>query len=130
MGPRHDGLDTPPAVLFAAQATASEPTYAVARSGRGSRVRRFGGPALCRTAGCGDLRRQPDGQARIRTHAGAGAAESKEPSEQTECVEDCLRALKLMDRKDPVVTLVAKRIIDLAKHGERDPASLRERVLQ
>ena len=72
------GLDTPRAVLFAAQATASEPTYAVARSGRGSRVRRFAGPALCRTAGCGDLRRQPDGQARIRPHAGAGAAESKE----------------------------------------------------
>src|SRR5882757_3856863 len=78
MGPRRDGLDTPRAALFAAQATASEPTYAVARSGRGSRVRRFGGPALCRTAGCGDLRWQPDGQARIRTHAGAGAAESKE----------------------------------------------------
>ena len=35
MGPRRDGLDTPRAALFSAQATASEPTYAVARSGRG-----------------------------------------------------------------------------------------------
>ena len=31
----------------------------------------------------------------------------------TTALEDCLRALKVVDRKDPVVTLVAKRIIDL-----------------
>ena len=48
----------------------------------------------------------------------------------TTAFEDCLRALKVVDRKDPVVTLVAKRIIDLAKHGERNPASVRERVLE
>jgi len=47
----------------------------------------------------------------------------------TTAFEDCLRALKVVDRI-PVVTLVAKRIIDLAKHGERNPASLREQVLQ
>jgi hypothetical protein len=47
----------------------------------------------------------------------------------TTAFEDCLRALKVVDRI-PVVTLVDKRIIDLAKHGERNPASLREQVLQ
>ena len=39
--------------------------------------------------------------------------------------EDTLRALKLADRKDPLTTMVAKSIIELAKQGERDPTHLR-----
>jgi hypothetical protein len=31
-----------------------------------------------------------------------------------------------MDRPDPAVELVAKRIIDVAARGERDPIRLRE----
>ena len=38
--------------------------------------------------------------------------------------EDTLSALGLVDRNDP--TVVAKRIIELAKHGERNPARLRD----
>jgi len=34
-----------------------------------------------------------------------------------------------VDRGDPVVTLVAKRIIELAKKGERDPTRLRDSAL-
>jgi hypothetical protein len=44
--------------------------------------------------------------------------------------KDSLRALKLVDRSDPAVTLVAKRVIALAMGGERDPILLREAVLQ
>jgi hypothetical protein len=44
--------------------------------------------------------------------------------------EDTLRALKLTDRKDPRGVAVAKRLIELAKRGERDPARLRDLVLK
>ena len=47
MGSRRDGLDTPPAALFAAQATASEPTYAVARSGRAQRYAGLLAAVIC-----------------------------------------------------------------------------------
>jgi hypothetical protein len=40
--------------------------------------------------------------------------------------EDALRELRLVDRSDPAVNLVAKRIIALAQQGERDPVRLRE----
>ena len=43
--------------------------------------------------------------------------------------EQTLSALRLADRSDPVVTIVAKRIIELAKQGERDPTRLRESVV-
>jgi hypothetical protein len=38
--------------------------------------------------------------------------------------EDALRALHLANRADPVTTIIARRIIDAAKTGERDPARL------
>ena len=42
--------------------------------------------------------------------------------------EDTLRALGLVDRSDPAVLMVAKRIIEHAKHGERNPTRLRNFV--
>ena len=44
--------------------------------------------------------------------------------------EDTLRALKLVDRSDPVTMLVARTIIELASQGERDPARLRRAAVQ
>jgi hypothetical protein len=44
--------------------------------------------------------------------------------------EDTLRDLKLSDRDDPLTTRVAKKIIEIAQTGERDPQRIRERVLQ
>jgi len=44
--------------------------------------------------------------------------------------EDTLRALKLVDREDPVTIMVAKIIFELAKEGERDPVRLRDLALQ
>ena len=39
-------------------------------------------------------------------------------------------ALRLVDRDDPVVAIIAKKIIELAKAGERNPDLLCERALQ
>jgi hypothetical protein len=47
----------------------------------------------------------------------------------TTAFEGTLSALGLVDRNDPAVTMVAKRIIELAKHGERNPARLRNFVV-
>ena len=44
--------------------------------------------------------------------------------------EDTLRALKLVDREDPVTIMLAKIIFELAKEGERDPVRLRDLALQ
>jgi hypothetical protein len=44
--------------------------------------------------------------------------------------EDTLRAMRLVDRSDPAVSMVAKTMIDVAKSGERDPAQLRDKVMQ
>ena len=38
--------------------------------------------------------------------------------------------MRLVDRSDPVVTLVAKIVMEIAKQGERDPIRLREKVVQ
>jgi hypothetical protein len=43
--------------------------------------------------------------------------------------EDALRALSLVNRSDLATEMVAKRIIELAKQGERDPVRLRERAM-
>src|SRR6202051_2065308 len=44
--------------------------------------------------------------------------------------EDALRELRLVDRTDPATQLVAKRIIELAQQGERDPIRLREGAIK
>jgi hypothetical protein len=45
-------------------------------------------------------------------------------------LEDALRQLQLVDRNDPAATMVAKRIIELARRGERDPIRLRDQAVQ
>jgi hypothetical protein len=45
-------------------------------------------------------------------------------------LEDTLRQLRVSDRNDPAVTVVAKKIIDLARRGERDPIRLRDQAVQ
>ena len=41
-----------------------------------------------------------------------------------------LNALGLMERADPLNELVAKKIIEIAKTGKRNPGRLRDRVLK
>jgi hypothetical protein len=44
--------------------------------------------------------------------------------------QGALNALGLMDRADPLNELVAKKIIEIAKTGERNPLRLRDRALK
>ncbi len=44
--------------------------------------------------------------------------------------EDSLRALKLDDRSDPFTETVAKKLIEIAQTGERDPRQLRRRAFE
>ena len=43
--------------------------------------------------------------------------------------EAALRELGLVDRSDPLAEMVAKRLIELAKRGDRDPDRLLRAVL-
>ena len=43
--------------------------------------------------------------------------------------EAALSALRLADRSDPIVGIVVKKILDLAKSGESNPDRLCERAL-
>jgi hypothetical protein len=44
--------------------------------------------------------------------------------------ECALRALRLVDRQDPLTELVARKIIDVAETGEADPDRLGDRALE
>jgi hypothetical protein len=44
--------------------------------------------------------------------------------------EGALRKLDLIDRTDPATELVARKIIDFAQQGERDPVRLRDRTVE
>lgn len=44
--------------------------------------------------------------------------------------EKALRELGLTDREDPATLLVAEKIIEAAKQGERDPVRLREAAVK
>jgi hypothetical protein len=55
---------------------------------------------------------------------------SDEVAVLTEAFDAALRELGLVDRSDPAVELIAKRIIELASCGERDPGRLREAAIK
>ena len=48
----------------------------------------------------------------------------------TSAYEAALQDLGLADRSDPITEIVAHRIIELGRMGERDPDRLRQLVLQ
>ena len=48
----------------------------------------------------------------------------------TTAYEQALRALRLKDRADPATEMIAKKIIELAQRGERDPVRLREHAIR
>jgi hypothetical protein len=48
----------------------------------------------------------------------------------TNAYEEACAALRLIDRTDPLAEVVAKKIIEHARRGERDPIRLREAVLK
>jgi hypothetical protein len=44
--------------------------------------------------------------------------------------DDVLETLGLLDRTDPVTTLVAQKVIEVAKSGVRDPIRLKRLTLE
>jgi hypothetical protein len=48
----------------------------------------------------------------------------------TNAYEAACASLRLIDRTDPLAEIVAKKIIEHARRGERDPNRLREAVLK
>jgi hypothetical protein len=46
-----------------------------------------------------------------------------------EVFEDVLKTLGLVDRKDPVTELIAHRVVELVRSGERDPVRLKQLTL-
>ena len=54
----------------------------------------------------------------------------EEVANLTAAFEAVLSKLRLVDRRDPIITRVAKLIIELAKGGERDPRKLCDGALE
>ena len=59
---------------------------------------------------------------------GAGVFSPQDVAALTMAFEDALLALHL-DRDDPIAVAMAKRIIELAEHGERNPTRLLNAVV-
>jgi hypothetical protein len=51
-------------------------------------------------------------------------------SRMTAAYEAALRLLRLTDRTDPVTEIVAKKIIEVTRNGERDPPHICARALK
>ena len=43
--------------------------------------------------------------------------------------EAACKSLKLFDRNDPIIEVLARKIIDIARSGERDPQRIHDLVL-
>jgi hypothetical protein len=48
----------------------------------------------------------------------------------TTAYEEALRTLRLENRADPATEMIAKKIIEFAQRGERDPVRLREQAIR
>ena len=53
----------------------------------------------------------------------------EEIERMTTAYEDALRVLGLTDRSDPMTEILAKKIIEIAQTGERDPARIRAKAV-
>jgi hypothetical protein len=62
--------------------------------------------------------------------AEAGAFAPDDVRALVSAFEASLEALQLVDRSDPAVLMVARRLIAFAKEGNRDPIGLRDRVVK
>ena len=47
----------------------------------------------------------------------------------TTAYEDALRVLGLIDRNDPMTEILAKKIVEIAQTGERDPSRIRAKAV-
>ena len=56
--------------------------------------------------------------------------EPKETAILCEVFEDVLKTLRIVDRQDVLTTLIARKLIELARAGERDPRRLKQKTLR
>jgi hypothetical protein len=47
----------------------------------------------------------------------------------TTAFDQILLELKLTDRRDPIITMIAKLVIEIVRNGERNPERVRKQVL-
>ena len=66
----------------------------------------------------------------IRGMLDNGVFNPRQITEMVAAFESTLAALNLVDRTDPVTELIAKAIIDCAKHGEIDRVRLRDCAIE
>jgi len=66
----------------------------------------------------------------IRKQAIEAAFEPDDVARLTSAYEAALNLLGLTDRTDPVTEIVAKKIIEIARTGERDPPKICARALK
>jgi hypothetical protein len=59
-----------------------------------------------------------------------GVFEPEEIEIMSAAYEDALSVLQLANRQDPITELVARKIIAVARSGERDPPRIRELALK
>jgi hypothetical protein len=59
-----------------------------------------------------------------------GSFEPEEVAVLGKVFDDVLQTLGLVDRQDPATEMVAKKLIELAKTGVRDPVRLRALTVQ
>ena len=66
----------------------------------------------------------------LARHVQGAAFRPEQLVEMTTAFEDVLRRLQLVDRTDPVVDLVAKKVVEVAKSGACDAARICELTLK
>jgi hypothetical protein len=59
-----------------------------------------------------------------------GVFEPQQIGAMTAAFEAVCRSLQLVDRTDPLIEIVARKVIEIARTGERDPDRLRALVLE
>jgi hypothetical protein len=59
-----------------------------------------------------------------------GTFEPEQVAMLGEVLEDVLQTLGLVDRQDPLTEMVARKVIELAQTGERDPVRLKQLTLE
>jgi hypothetical protein len=56
--------------------------------------------------------------------------EPKETAVLCEVFEDVLKTLRIVDRQDILTTLIARKLVELARAGERDSRRLKQKTLR
>ena len=56
--------------------------------------------------------------------------EPEETAVLCEVFDDVVKTLRIVDRQDVLTTLIARKLVELARAGERDPRRLKQKTLR